>query len=327
MRRLMSTIFFLLLTGLIMGSYGSISYAADSGYPNRPITAVVPFAPGGMTDIAGRLLMDFLEKELKQSVVVSNKPGGAQTVGGYAVASAKPDGYTLLCAPPAAYHPEVFSYFFSAPYSSKDLRPICRFQLVPLMITVRADAPYNSLKELVEYARKNPPLKYGTFGKSSTGYIGMSTIARAEKLNFVDVPYTGDGELVPALLGGHVPVGGTAYPPIKALVDAKKLKVLAMISEKRLPFAPDIPTIAELGYKPPPGGNNGLYGPRGTPDEVVKKVSEAVKKIVEDNEFQNKAKDLDLLLDYQGPDSFEKLLMNSKESYINFFREEGLVKK
>jgi tripartite-type tricarboxylate transporter receptor subunit TctC len=310
-----------------MGSYGSVIYAAGAGYPNRPITLIVPFAPGGMTDLAGRLLAEFLEKELKQSVVVSNKPGGNQTIGGYAVASSKPDGYTLLCSPPTAYHPEVFSYFFSAPYSSKDFKPICRFQLVPLMITARVDAPYSSVKELVEYARKNPPLKYGTFGKSSQGYIGMSIIARAEKLNFVDVPYTGDGTLVPALLGGHVPVGGTAYPPIKALVEAKKLKILAVFSEKRLPFAPDVPTTSELGYRPPPGGANGLYGPKGIPDEIVKTIAEVVQKILEDKEFQNKAKNMDLLLDYQDSNSFEKNLAGSQEGYANFFKEEGLVKK
>ena len=325
MKRTLLMLWFLVIA--VFATYPVSLYAADSSYPNRSISVVVPFAPGGMTDLAARLLSEFLEKELKQPVVVSNRAGGSQTIGGYAVAQAKPDGYTLLFSPPVAYHPEAFSYFFEAPYTSKDLVPISRLQLVPLMITTRIDAPYNDLKEFVEYARKNPPVKYGTFGKSSLGYIGISSIGRAEKLDLVEVPYAGDGELVPALLGGHVPVGGTTFPPIQASVEAKKLKILAIISEKRLPFYPSIPTTTELGYPPPPGSCNGLYGPKGLPDEIIKKLADAVTKIIEMKDFQDRANKLNLLLDYQGPDAYAKLQATSNQIYSDFFKAEGLVKK
>lgn len=108
---------------------------------------------------------------------------------------------------PSYAFPELYSYFYSAPYSSNDFRLISRIFTAILVISVRVDAPWNTLKELVEYARKNPGMKFGHLGRSTTQYVSMTTIARAEKLQMIDVPYSGDGDLVPALLGGHVPGG------------------------------------------------------------------------------------------------------------------------
>ena len=325
--RMLIGVGFLFMGLFLIGSCPTILHAAGSGYPDKAITLIVPMAPGGTTDLGARVLAEAMEKHLKQSVVVVNKPGGAMTVGGYAAATAKLDGYTLGFLAGAGSIPEAFTYFYSAPYSSSDLRPICRFQTVVLTITVKGDAPWNSLKELIEFARENPRMKFGSHGKSTQGYVILTTIAKTEKVTFVDVAYDSDGTIVPALLGGHIPIGTPALSSIKSLREAKKVKVLAVLTEKRADFAPDIPTVAELGYKLPYVGFNGLFGPKGTPDEVVKKIDEVVRKICEEKDFQNKTNNMDLQLAYEGTVSFEKSIMRTKENLVTFFKEEGLVKK
>ena len=311
---------------LILCSPGPTN-AADSIYPSRPVTVVVPVPPGGSTDLGARLLAQFMEKELKQPVVITNKAGAAGTVGGYAVASAKPDGYTLGYLAGSGAVPEPYTYFYSAPYSSSDLRPISRVHIPIITITVKGDAPWTSLKDLVEYSRKNPGMKYGHLGKSTTQYVVMATVVRGDKLKMVDVPYDGDGSMVPALLGGHIPIGTPVLYVIKSLLDSKKLKVLAVALDHRAPSAPDTPTLSELGYKMAYGSFLGLYGPKKLPDEVARRVDEAVRRVVANREFQEKNRAMDMPVEYLGGAAFEKFVAQYKTNVQNFLKEKGLVKK
>ncbi len=322
--RLLTGLLCLFITSLLVLSFNPKIHAAT--YPERAITLVVPYAPGGVTDLGARALAEAMEKYFKHAVVVQNKPGGGTTIGGNAIVTAKPDGYTLGFLPTSASLPEVFTYFYEAPYSSKDLRPVCRILAPVLAITVKEDAPWNSLKDLVEYARKNPGLKMGTHGKSTLGYLAMTTVAKAEKVSLVDVPFDGDSKIVPALLGGHVPVGTPAFPAIKSLLDAKKVKVLALCIEKRADFAPEIPTVVELGYKLAFISYLGVFGPKGLPDDLVKKIDEVVHKISEEQAFRTKINNMGTQLNYETTDSFEKSLIRYRENLQSFFKEEGLVK-
>lgn len=325
--RVLAGFCFLSIGLLLTGTSPTKAHAAVTTFPNKAITLVVPLGAGGYTDIQARILAEAMEKELKQPVVVNNKPGGAMTVGGYAVASAKPDGYALGLFPVGTSLPEVFNYFFTAPYSSDDIKPICRIATPVLVITVRGDAPWNSMKDLIEYARKNPRMKYAHTGKSGIAYAVMVTIAKQEKLEFVDVPTKGDAETIPDLLGGHIPIGVPAYPATKSLVEAKKLKLLAMCIDKRATFAPDIPTVVELGYNIPYIPYLGIFAPKKTPNEVVKKIEGTIHKIfTEDKVFQNKSKELDSVLFYEEGTSFEKALLRYKANLYAFFKEEGMVK-
>jgi len=317
---------FLLLISAWLWVSAPMVCAAGSDYPNRTITIVLGVPPGGSTDMGARLLAQFMEKQLKQPVVVVNKTGGAGTVGGYTVASAKPDGYTLGYFPGSAAVPEVYTYFYSAPYSSDALRPVSKIHAPVVAIAVKADAPWNSMKEFVEYARKNPGTKFGHIGKSTTPYVTMISIIKAEKLNMVDVPFDGDATEVPALLGGHIPVGSPILYVIRSLVDGKKLRVLAVALPKRAPSVPDVPTLPELGYKLPYVAFLGLFAPKKTPDDVVKKIDETVRKILDDKEFQEKNKAMDMPVDYDDAATFEKYLAHYKVTAQAFFKEQGLVK-
>lgn len=323
---ILKCIILFLFLNFIIFMYSNI-YGSNTTYPIKPINIIVPMAPGGLGDLGARALAEAMEKHLKQPVVVVNKPGGGMTVGGYAVASSKPDGYTLgLFVNPTSV-PEAYSYFYSAPFSSKDIKPICRVYNFFIGISVKGDAPWNNLKELIEYARANPGLKFAHNGKSTSQYIMMTSIARTEKIKLIDVPYDGDGAQIPALLGGHVPIGTAAFAVVKPHIKAKRLKILALLSEKKVPLAPDIPVVGELGYKVPYYESFlALFGPKNTPDEVVKKINEVVRLISEAPEFKEKVQNMDLAIAYEDTSSFEKYLEKFKHNLQNFFKEEGLVK-
>jgi tripartite-type tricarboxylate transporter receptor subunit TctC len=321
---------FCLFLGLcLMGSFATVIHAAGSTYPDRAITVVVPYAAGGVTDLAARAISEALEKALKQPVVVVNKPGGRATVGGYAVVTAKPDGYTLGFLPIASCLPEVFSYFFQAPYSSGDLKPISGVASTAMTFAVKADAPWNSFKDVVEYARKNPGVKVGMPGRQTGPYMVMVQVNKKEKVNFVDVPFAGgDAETTPALLGGHVTVGAIDYSAIKSLVDAKKLKPLAVCTDKRVDFAPNVPTVVELGYELPYVSILGFFGPKEMPDEFVKKIDEAVSKASREQSFRTRLRDtICIQPTYEDAATYRKSLVRYKASMSSFFKEEGLVKK
>ena len=287
---------------------------------------MVSFPIGGPGDLSARVVAEAMEKHLKQPVVVVCKPGGSQTVGGYSLVSAKPDGYTLGFFTAASSIPEVFSYFYEAPYSSKDLGAICRIMEPIQVITVKGDAPWNSLKDFVDFARKNPGLKWATHGKSSLGYLVMVTINKADKINLVHVPLEGDAKIVTSILGEHISAGTPIYPAVKSLLDAKKLKALAVNLEKRAAVAPEIPTVVELGYKLAFVSHFGIFAPKGVPDEAVKKIDQVAHKIAEEQDFKTKVNQLGVQVSYETTASFEKSLTHYKEGLQSFFKEEGLVK-
>jgi tripartite-type tricarboxylate transporter receptor subunit TctC len=300
--------------------------SASAEYPERAITLVVPYPPGGVTDLGARAFADAMEKQLKKPVMVVNKAGGATTIGGNAVATAKPDGYTFGYFPPPASIPEVYTYFYQAPYSSKDLRPVCRVAMAVGAICVKGDSPIDSFKDLIEYIRKNPGAKWGINGKTSSSYIMMRAIAKAENVNVIDVAFDGDVKIVPAILGGHIPVGSPTFPSVRSLVDAKQLKLLALLIEKHADFLPKVPTIVELGYKLAPGMSNSVFAPRATPDDMIRKFADAAAKVSQDQAFRAKLMDLGILPSYEGTKAFEASVDREKKEMQVFFKEEGLVK-
>jgi tripartite-type tricarboxylate transporter receptor subunit TctC len=305
-----------------------VSYGAESEYPNRAVTLVVPYPAGGVTDLAARALAESLEKHLKQPFIVSNKVGGATTVGGYAVASSKPDGYTLGFFPPAAAIPEAFTYFQDAPYTSKDIKPISSIAAVIQSVVVKEETPWKTMKELVEHAKKNPGIKVSTGGKQTVPHMFLTSLNKAEKTGFVGIPFPGDPPNLAAVVGGHVAVGILDLATMKSLVDAKQLRLLAVItSEKRVPLVPDVPTAIELGYPVVFLPILGLVGPKGLPNEVVTKLDNLIAKICTEKEFQERMWNMTLNMGYQNTATYEKSLGSFRENIMAFFKEEGLLKE
>ncbi len=322
-----SVVIYLFAGFFLTGLYLTDVCPAASDYPNRPVTMIVPYPAGGVTDLAARALADAMEKHLKQPVVVMNKVGGATTMGGYALATAKPDGYTLGFFPVAPTIPEAFEYFQDAPYTSKDLKPISGVTAPVFAIAVREDAPWNSFKDLIEYAKKNPGVKVGTGGKQTLQYMFMATTNRTDKTGFVGIPFTGDPQNISALLGGHISVSMMDYSPIKSLADAKKIKVLAVISEKRADFLSSVPTVAELGYPVKFVSVLGVVAPKALPDDIATRIDNLVASVCKEPDFQTKIRNTTLQIHYLNSAAYQAHLAGYKENVLAFFKEEGLVKK
>jgi tripartite-type tricarboxylate transporter receptor subunit TctC len=301
--------------------------ACAADFPTHPVTLVVPFAPGGSMDAAARAMADAMEKHLKQSIVIQSKPGGGTTIAGNFVASAKPDGYTLGFFPGSTYVPEIYTFNPPVPYSSKDLRPVSGIIEVVQPILVKGDAPWNTMKEFVDYAQKNPGVKVATLGKAQLGHYIIALVTKQEKIRWVGIPFDGGSKMIPALLGGHVPIGITGLDPtVQSLLESKKFRALAVSTRKRAVRLPDVPSLDELGYKLPFQSISGVFGPKGMPEEVVKTLSEVIRKVSEEKGFGTKIRDAGGELNYLDSASYDKALVLFKEKTYAFFKEEGLVK-
>jgi len=328
MRTILSKIAVCLLMGFfLVGPSLNDSYGASSESPTRAITMIVPYPAGGVTDLGARLLADTMEKHLKQPAVVMNKVGGGSTIGGYAVASAKPDGYTLGFFPIAPNIPEAFEFIQGAPYSSADLSPISGVITPFMTVTVKEDAPWGSFKELIEYAKKNPGIKMGSTGKQTIQYMFSATLNRTEKTGFAIVPFSGDSTNLTALLGGHIEAAIIDYSAIRSLVEARKLKALAVVTAKRAEFAPNVPTVEELGYPSRFLSVIGVAGPKGLPEDIIRKIDDVIAKICTEPDFRAKLHNTALGIYYKNSAAYKVHIASYKENVLTFFKEEEAAKK
>ncbi|MEI6113225.1 MAG: tripartite tricarboxylate transporter substrate binding protein [Burkholderiales bacterium] len=255
---------------------GGNAIAADNAYPNRAIRFVIPYPPGGGTDITGRIMARALSEELSQPVVLENRPGATGMIGADVVVKARPDGYTVLfgAASEMAINASLFRNMAYNPRS--DLVPVSLVATFPLVF-VTAAGNQGSLTDLIRQAKAQPnSVSFGSIGQGSPQHLAgelLSTMASAQLLH---VPYKGSGPLVQDAVAGHVSMAISSVPPAVPLVEAGKLRALAVTSATRLEVMPDVPTVAELGF---PGYDFGTWVgmsvPVGTPQEVILRLQEA----------------------------------------------------
>ena len=255
-----------------------LSGAAHAQYPIKPIRLLVPFAPGGSSDIVSRSFAGEMSKILGQSIVVESKPGGAGNIAMQEAKNSAPDGYTIILGHVGtlAVNPAMFARL---PYDPvKDFAPITLLAKVPSLLVVNAEKmKVKNLQELVEYAKKNPgALNYGSAGNGSSGHLAMAYVALTAGFTATHVPYKGTGPMMTDLLAGRLDATFTGAPPLMAHVKAGTLRPIAVGTAKRSPAMPDVPTVAEQGYA---GFETsqwyGLLAPAGTPDAVVLKLAQA----------------------------------------------------
>ncbi len=261
-----------------MASLMVAGLAVAQPFPNKPIRLLVPFAPGGSSDIVSRSFAGEMSKILGQSIVVESKPGGAGNIAMLEAKNSTPDGYTIILGHVGtlAVNPAMFA---KLPYDPvKDFVPITLLAKVPSLLVVNAEKmKATNLKELVEYAKKNPGvLNYGSAGNGSSGHLAMAYVALTAGFTATHVPYKGTGPMMTDLLAGRLDATFTGAPPLLAHVKAGTLRPIAVGTAKRSPAMPDVPTVAEQGY---PGFETsqwyGLMAPAGTPDAVVQKIAQA----------------------------------------------------
>jgi tripartite-type tricarboxylate transporter receptor subunit TctC len=277
-----------------MVAFGASATAfAQATYPERPITMIVPSAPGGTTDFTARLISDQLGKALGQSVVVDNKAGGAGNVGNQLAAKAKPDGHTLLLAY-SGYQVGNPHLFKSAGWDPiKDFTAVAMVTRAPQVIVASRSVPANSLQELIAYAKANPgKVNYASSGNGSIQHIAGELLQQVTKTTMTHVPYKGSGPAVTDLLSGTVDLFITTPASVVSHIKAGKLKAFAVTGESRLSSLSTVPTASEAGL------NNykldswfAVYAPSGTSDQIVQKLNREIGKILAMPEVQKRADD------------------------------------
>lgn len=274
-RRLVATIG----AALVLGSAG-ISPAEAETYPGRPVTIVVAFAPGGMTDIVGRLVAAELSETLKQSFVVENRPGAAGQIATEYVARKPADGYTLLLS--ATGHvigPAVQKSVRYRPVL--DFEPIALIAKAPNMLVVNPSVPVHTVPEFVKWAKEQGSVPYGSAGAGGSTHLAGELFRHMSGAPLVHVPYKGASPSTQAVVAGQIPVVFQDSMSVSAFVAAGKLRPIAVTSAERSKLFPDVPTIAEAGYKNFDAYTwLGLYAPAGTPQAIVTRLNAEVNRIM-----------------------------------------------
>ncbi|OGA35121.1 MAG: hypothetical protein A3G80_12975 [Betaproteobacteria bacterium RIFCSPLOWO2_12_FULL_62_13b] len=299
---------------------------ARAEYPEKPISLVIPYPAGGVTDIVARALADGMTRHLGRPVVPVNRPGAGATIGGNVVASAAPDGYTLGFFPTAAASPEVFRFQYSSPYSTTDLKAISSVAGTAMSFAVRADSPLKSMKDVVELARRKNGLLIGTPGRQTLPSMIMVLMGKKEGVKLEDAAFGGDAKTLPALLGGHVEVAAIDYSAMRPSVEAGKIRVLAVSTPSRVDFLPNVPTVLELGYPLPYVSALGLFGPKALAADVVNKLDAVVARISKEPQFVERMRTMTVQPLYMDTPRYQKVVLENRDNLETFFREQGLYK-
>ncbi len=282
---------------------------AQGAWPARSITMVVPFPPGGLADLVARPVAEAMSRDLGQPVVIENKAGAGGGIGMSYVAKAKPDGYTVLMALSSlTVIPEADGVLGRAPmFALADLRPIARYTADPTVLAVRADAPWKTLKDFVDDAKKRPgALNYGTSGNYGTMHVPMEILSQTANIKMTQVPFTGAGPAVVALLGGQIDAVSSGPATVLQHIKAGKLRVLAHWGQGKLASMPEVPSIKDSGLNVEYAQWSGLFIPQATPEPIAQRLRAAAKAAAQDAKVVEIIKNAGSPILYQDMAEFEK---------------------
>ena len=323
MRKTVSKPMRIIILACLTLALGFPAMAAE--YPTKPISLVIQYPAGGSTDLAARAMAAAARKYLGQPVICENKAGGGGTVGVALVAAKPPDGYTIgivTSSPAMAFHMGKLNF-----HPLNDLTPIMRWGNYLFGITVRSDAQWKTMKELIQYVKQNPDkVSYGSPGVGTPPHLAMEELSMVAGLKFTHIPAKGIAENNTALLGGHIDAvsDSSGWAP---LVDAGKFRLLATWGEKRSDRYPQVPTIKEIGHDVVARSHLGIIGPKGIPKPIVAKLGDAFKKALEDPEFLSVMKKMDMPTEYLDTAGYEKYLRSDFENIGKLVQKLGLNKQ
>ncbi len=264
------------LSALALCAWPALAQSQSAPWPSKAIRFVVPFAPGGTSEIVARSVAAELTKQLGQSVYVENKPGGAGVTAMQDVAKAAPDGHTMILTHVGtlAVNPYMLK---NQPYDvNKDFVPVTLLAKVPNVFVIHPDVPAKNFKEFVDYAKANPgKLNYGSAGNASAGHLAMEYLKLVTGMYITHIPYRGTGPQLTDLLAGRTHASSAGMPALGAHIRSGKLRAIAVGTQQRIAAMPDVPTVAELGFKDFETSQwYGIHVPAGTPPEIVKRLQE-----------------------------------------------------
>jgi len=297
-------------------------------YPIRPVRMIIPFAPGGVSDVVGRLISPALAKELGQQVVIDNRSGASGNLGVEIAARAPADGYTILLGNigAMAINPSFFPKFPIKPV--QDFISVTLVVDSPTALVIHPSLPVKSVKEFVQYAKANPSkLDFGTAGASSNGRLEMEIFMRATGIQLVHVPYKGGaGASTIGLLSGEVKCAFTSLGSVMTHVNAGKLKVLGVAAPQRVMALPDVPCFPELGYKNMKSGSwQGIFVPAGTPVPIVDRLFTVFTTVLTDSTIVRRLQELgpQVVLS-KSPAEFAVFLKEETDKWSNLIKEIGV---
>lgn len=274
-------------------------------FPTKPIELVIPYGPGGSHDLTARAVASVAHQYLGQPLLVVLKPGGGGAVGSQYVIRSRPDGYTLLFG--GSGPNTVFALVQKAPIGPDHLVPVAKINHSGAVFAVRADAPWKTLREAIDWMRKNP----GKFNFANTGPWGaadfpMRQIAHAAGVEYNNIPHDGGGPATLAVLGGHADATFSFAPQLLPQINAGKMRALAVTDSKRIRILPGVPTVKEEGFDVTFTMWRGVLAPKGTPQAIIDKLEAAFRKISEDRSFQALIRQLGDDVQFEGSKEFEQ---------------------
>ena len=314
------------LAPLCLGRALAGAASAADEYPSKPTRIVVPYTPGGFNDTLARTVGDRLAKAWKQPVVVDNRPGGNTVLGNNIVAKSPPDGYTILITPlPFSALPAL--YGAKLPYNAlKDFQPLVWAGSTHNVLAVRSDLGVSSVRELIDYAKKNPgKLNYGSTGSGSSNHLSMELFMNMTDTRMTHVPYKGSAPAVMAMLGGEIDVLFDNVPNLMQQIKAGKLKPIAVTGTSRAPLLPEIPTVAESGV---PGYEVtvwfGMQMPAGTPRAVLERANQDIVRILKEPDVVKQFRDQGVEVVASTPEAFGELLSKEVPKWTKVVNDAGV---
>jgi tripartite-type tricarboxylate transporter receptor subunit TctC len=311
----------ILMTGLVFAALPAI-VSAQEAWPTKPITLVVTYPPGGGADLMARVVAPKMSEALKQPVIVDNKPGAAGQIGAAFVAKAKPDGYTVMVD--AASFVINQGLYPKLPYDAdKAFKPVGVLAVFPHVIVVTPSYEAKSVQDLIAMAKAKPgAINYASSGTGSAQHLAGAAFVQQTKIDLAHVPYKGGGPAINDVMGGHIPVFFANVASGLSHLKSGKLRALAVAGERRIAALPDTPTLAELGM---PGSEvyewNGMFVPAGTPDPIVNRLADALRKALDSDEVRQRIEGLGGEIFAGGPAEAARFIAEQRQLTAKIIRE------
>ena len=302
-----------------------VSQPARAAYPERIVRIVVPFAPGGGTDVIARALAQEMAKDLGASIIIENKPGAGTIIGTQAVATSEPDGYTLLMGTFAnAVNPSLNP---KLPYDAhKDFAPVSLIARSFNIVVVNPKSPLQSIADLIAAAKAEPDkMSYGTFGTGTSAHLAGELFKSMAKVDMTAVPYKGAAPAITDVIGGQIQVVFTTVASAASLIEGGQLRALAVTSAQRSPAFPQLPTVSEAGV---PGyaaeAWYGLFAPARTPPEIIERLNQSVAKAVQSDAFRRLSVNEGLVMAAGPPEDLGRYFLGEEERWRKVIRDAGI---
>ena len=310
---------------LSLSIFAFTAQAQTIDFPNKPVRIVVPFPPGGATDITARIVAEKLSAKWGQAVVIDNKAGAGGNVGSDLVAKSVPDGYNIVLGVTGSHAINVSLYKKMPYHPLNDFEPLSQATIYPNAIVVNPQVPANSLAELIALLKKEPgKLSYGSDGNGTASHLGMEVLKHKANFQLTHIPYRGSTPMITDLLGGTLMVGITGLPAVQPHLKAGKLKMIAITTAQRAPGTPDYKTVAEQGV---PNFNAapwaGFFAPKGTPKPVVDKLARDIAEALKQPDVVQKMNELGSTVVGNRPDEFRVFLNQQIEMWAEGIKISG----